>query len=421
VMHFSNSAPAFRFITNICVVGGPCNDAMEGNVTDGYFKWQAIAGLKAVRVRMTARGGADSVTATFGGSGVATGDTLGVAAWGAVAHNGIDNTVAVNSPPLKAGGSAYFSGTQPTYATLPTPVSGTGRIANISTSAYGHVNTQVPTRPLTQTITANSVSRDFSLEGVNSWGLAYSGTWTGTVAIEISDDNAGSFVPWIMWNASTGQNTDITIVCASTCSGNLRPLYFSGFTHLRIRSTAWTSGTLALDFVGSQQAPDFIVADVVGNVTSGTADAGNPISTGAMATNAISGLTPVDNLDRVKVIADTSGRPITMLGCNVEDIVTGVDTDTDGSSTAGIAAQAAGIRVLIYGVIIANTSSTMATVDLRDGTGGAVKATIPAPATSGAVTMLPVPVPFTAATAVAVDPSAGLSTITTTLIGCKSK
>jgi hypothetical protein len=61
------------------------------------------------------------------------------------------------------------------------------------------------------------------------------------------------------------------------------------------------------------------------------------------------------------------------------------------------------------------------TVDLRDGTAGAVKWTFPVPATSGVVKQFDPPLEFSADTAVAADPSAAASTITVSVNGFKSK
>ena len=159
-----------------------------------------------------------------------------------------------------------------------------------------------------------------------------------------------------------------------------------------------------------------------GGVAHDGVDSGNPVKVGARATTSLAGLTLVANADRTDVMAGIDGVQIARPHCNLEDIVSGVQAITDGSSTSVIASQGAGVKTYITTVIIANTSATAVTVDLRDGTAGTVKATFPVPAnTSGVVCNLPVPLPFSAATAVAADPSAAASTVTVTLIGFKSK
>ena len=104
------------------------------------------------------------------------------------------------------------------------------------------------------------------------------------------------------------------------------------------------------------------------------------------------------------------------------DLVSGVDADTAGDSTAVIAAQGAGVKVYVTSVIIANSSATPVTVDLRDGAAGSVKATFPVPAGGGVTHDFGnTPLGFTANTAVAADPSAAATTVTTTVVGFKSK
>lgn len=151
-------------------------------------------------------------------------------------------------------------------------------------------------------------------------------------------------------------------------------------------------------------------------------DSGAPYKQGFRATTALSGLTLVANADRTDGFAGVDGVQIVRPHANLEDLVSGLLANTDGTSTAVIAAQGAGIKVYITSVIIANSSATAVTVDLRDGAAGSVKATFPVPAnTSGVVCNLPVPLGFSANTAVCMDGSAAASTVTCTLIGFKSK
>lgn len=153
-----------------------------------------------------------------------------------------------------------------------------------------------------------------------------------------------------------------------------------------------------------------------------SADSGNPHKIGAKAESSLAGVALVADGDRTDLYAGLDGVLITRPHTNLESIVTGLAAITDGSSTSVISAQGAGVKVYVTTVIIANTSATPVTVDLRDGTGGSVKATFPVPAdTSGVVCNLPVPLGFSANTAVAADPSAAASTVTVTVIGFASK
>lgn len=148
----------------------------------------------------------------------------------------------------------------------------------------------------------------------------------------------------------------------------------------------------------------------------------NPIKVGAKAIAGLSGATLVAAADRTNLYAGLDGALIVRPHCGLEDLVSGVAAITDGSSTSVIAAAGAGVKNYITSIVIANTSATAVTVDIRDGAAGTVKATVPVPAnTSGVVCNLPVPLAFSANTAVCADPSAAASTVTVTLIGFKSK
>ena len=162
-------------------------------------------------------------------------------------------------------------------------------------------------------------------------------------------------------------------------------------------------------------------ASVSGDVAHDTADAGEPVKIGAKAVGTLSTQTLVAANDRSNVFSDLDGALIVRPYCALGDLSSGVAAISDGSSTSVIASPGAGLKTYVTSVIIANSSASNVTVDIRDGAAGAVKATFPAPATGGALHNLPVPLAFTADTAVCADPSAAASTVTVTLVGFKSK
>jgi hypothetical protein len=160
-----------------------------------------------------------------------------------------------------------------------------------------------------------------------------------------------------------------------------------------------------------------------GSIAHDSADSGiNPHKIGAKATTSISAKTMVANDDITNLFAGIDGVQVVRQHCNLEDIVTATPVAiTDGSSTSVLAAQGAGIKTYITEVTIANSSASFVTVDLRDGTAGSVKWTFPVPATGGVTKTFNPPLPFSANTAVAADPSAAASTITVSVLGFKSK
>ena len=149
------------------------------------------------------------------------------------------------------------------------------------------------------------------------------------------------------------------------------------------------------------------------------ADSGNPHKIGAKAESALSGLTLVADGDRTDLYAGLDGVLITRPHCNLEDIVSGNASNTDGTSTSLIAAQGAGIKTYLTLLILSNTSSSNIYVEIKDNT--TVKLTVPLPANGGAVVPLTVPLGGTANTAWNFDPSAATTTVYCSAVGFKSK
>lgn len=154
-----------------------------------------------------------------------------------------------------------------------------------------------------------------------------------------------------------------------------------------------------------------------------SADSGNPHKIGAKATASVLGGTPVAAADRTDLFAGTDGVLIGRPHTSLEDIISEQKTNTDGSSTAmtGAFAATASQRIYLTSLIIANSSATNITVDIRDGSAGSVLATFPVPAGGGCIHAFPVPLRFSANTAAAFDGSAAATTLSVTMIGFRSK
>lgn len=103
--------------------------------------------------------------------------------------------------------------------------------------------------------------------------------------------------------------------------------------------------------------------------------------------------------------------------CSYENIVSAAVTASAGANTSGIAAQGAGVRVYLNQVIIFNNGTANGSMIITDGSGGTTKAKVPFPASTGSTIVLKPAIPFTANTAIFVDPS-GSDNIDVTLIGC---
>lgn len=156
-----------------------------------------------------------------------------------------------------------------------------------------------------------------------------------------------------------------------------------------------------------------------GGVAHDGVDSGNPHKIGGKAIASQSGLTLVAAADRTDAAFGIDGFILNRPHTNLENIVTGNASNTDGTSTQCIAAQASGIKTYLTSIILTNTSSSMIYVEIKDGS--TAKLTIPVPATGGAVFNPPVPIPGTAATAWNFDPSAATTTVYCSMVGFSSK
>lgn len=111
-------------------------------------------------------------------------------------------------------------------------------------------------------------------------------------------------------------------------------------------------------------------------------------------------------------LTDATGQPVSSSstgGGALTNTVSGNASNTDGTSTAVIAAQAAGVRTYLTDVTLTNTSAAMIYVEIKDGT--TVKWTFPVPATGGVTHRFATPLRGTAATAWNFDPSAATTTV----------
>jgi hypothetical protein len=234
---------------------------------------------------------------------------------------------------------------------------------------------------------------------------------------------------------STGTSKGVGIMAAATptdgsVSANdigMVAMSVSRALHVETQGITTISGTVDLGATDNAVLDSIVVA-IEGDVAHSDVDTGNGSKISAVATATLAGATLVSAADRTDLYAGIDGVLITRPYCNLEDIISGVSSSiTDGSSTSVIASQGAGVKSYITTCIISNDSDTNVTVDIRDGAAGTVKATIPVPAVTsgidGFVHSFPVPLAFSAATAVCADPSAATSNggIVVTLIGFKSK
>jgi hypothetical protein len=175
------------------------------------------------------------------------------------------------------------------------------------------------------TITALAGTVALNTNGCSTAMISVTGTWVATMICEVqAGDN--NWVSQSLINEITG-GSNITNIT----SNSLFTIPVGGYTQIRIRSTAYTSGTanitinassgdnqqLATDVNGNQQ--------VVGNVAAGTADAGNGVKISGVYNTTLPVYT---NGQRADLQLDSSGRLITNNTTITPASITGTITST---------------------------------------------------------------------------------------------
>jgi hypothetical protein len=165
---------------------------------------------------------------------------------------------------------------------------------------------------------------------------------------------------------------------------------------------------------------------VSGDVAHDSADAGEPVKIGAKAETSPKGITLVADADRTDLLADADGMLMVKLGTSGADHVSEAVSNTDGNSTAFTNfAAVASTKAAITSITVFRTDSgtSMAYVDFRDGTAGAVLYRVPLPPAGGCVISLAgQPIFKTSAnTALAYDVSSALTTVYISVTGYYTK
>jgi hypothetical protein len=160
-------------------------------------------------------------------------------------------------------------------------------------------------------------------------------------------------------------------------------------------------------------------AQVDGTVAHDSPAGANPIEVGGVATASLVGETAVAADDLTHLHTTTDGRLLVHPYGSPENLVYGAITNTDGASTAVIAAGASGVITYLTTISIQNSSAAGVAVQIKDG--ATVKAELWAPGGGGVVLTLPCPLRGTAATAWNVDAGAATTTIYATFVGYQSK
>jgi hypothetical protein len=151
--------------------------------------------------------------------------------------------------------------------------------ANLNAS-IGSIVTDLD-KTITGTITALNGTVVIAANGTSSVNASVSGTWVGTLVME-GQSGDGIWYDLAVGNPNGGLNI------SSFTTNNLYTVGSGGFTQVRVRASAYTSGTVSVTMDASSGSAQTLAVDVngnqqiVGNVASGTADSGNGVKTSAV-------------------------------------------------------------------------------------------------------------------------------------------
>jgi fibronectin-binding autotransporter adhesin len=189
----------------------------------------------------------------------------------------------------------------------------------------------------------------------------------------------------------------------------------SGDWGVSVGNTVTVTGSVTAD-LGSNN-------DIQGQGAHDAAVTGNPVVTGARATNSVEGITQVANADAVRTAADLNGVTLTRPHTTLEEVLSERVANTNGTSTnfSTFGAGGAGVHNYVTTISIYNSSATDGYVDFRDGSAGSVIFTAAAPAAGGSVINLPVPLKGAANTALAYDVSGALDTVYISVVGFQAQ
>jgi hypothetical protein len=208
------------------------------------------------------------------------------------------------------------------------------------------------TAPSSQSITALNGAAQIALAGQAGVGVTVSGVWTATLTPELSFDGGTTWVATFFKIPNTGQ-----YVATVSANGPYAIICTTGASHVRVRASAFTSGTISVLLRGSQ------VRDL-------------PLLFAGPAGNAIPQTTALvggsDGANLRAISTDTSGRAVLAgsSGTNINSAAT-----TTVKATTGI------VRRIIVGTGVAS-----ATVKLFNIAGASCSGT-PGSGAAGVITL----------------------------------
>ena len=255
---------------------------------------------------------------------------------------------------------------------------------------------------------------NFQIASLTSAGLVNVADGSGSLTV----DNGGTFAVQVDGTALTRltdieTNTDSCAVVGNGAAATAQRVTIANdSTGILAGVTTVTTVTTCSTLTGSGVAHD-------------AADSGNPHKIGVKASTSLSGLTLVANSDRTDLYGSEDGVIYTRsIPAHPADYIDATPTTITSSTsdTSCVSAGGAGVRVYITGVIVTNSSATNTRVSLKDGSGGTVKAILPAGKDYGGVAIkFDPPLRGSANTAWHAACADSVASVYVTLTGYKSK
>lgn len=229
------------------------------------------------------------------------------------------------------------------------------------------------------TITAVNGAVTTSVAGKSTVSVNILGTWVGTLVFEGHNGD-------LTWSAITAY-TQTGIATASTTTNQFLYINSSAYTQVRVRASAWTSGTANVQLNASARSIAMFT-QTEGNVQSGTTDAGNPMKVGGLAKTTQP--TAVTDGQRANALFDKVGRQV-VTTAHVRDLVSQQQTAITGTTETTIVTAVAATFNDLSTLVITNAANQATTVTIRDSTAGTTRAIFDLAANGGIALNLPVP------------------------------
>jgi len=231
-------------------------------------------------------------------------------------------------------------------------------------------------------ISASTTVGPFSVLNRNLATVSIRGTYAGVVFIIECSDDGTNYYPAQSINNSTGQASSSGSWTPGTNISASYDLAIGGYTNIRVRSTAWTSGTANIGITLQTFAYDPVVGAISqGVVAAGVTALGNPVLIAGVFNTALPTYTTGQAAQLQTTAKGTLLSTISDGTTTAGVIVATTALKTDSSSIAGTAIPSAGVAgaMPVGGITAALATSTGNPVSV----GGTCLLTAPTKATNG--------------------------------------